>query len=145
MKKLIFAILVFSFAAQAHVSTGTFTGTDQNGKVCSFTVGAEWFENNLHHPLNERIPITGITFDGQLVSYPDWNVGHPPVVTADKGLVRFNHDIFQQQIATKVGGAAVIIGKSAEEAPQGHAPLSLTYIEDVYQSPSASKNWTCTL
>lgn len=145
--KSVFALAVIfaSSASLAHVQSGTFTGKDQNGKVCSFTVGAEYFENNQPHPLNERLPVSGIQFNGHTVAVKEWNVGHPPVVNIEKGLVRFNHDYFQGIVATKTGAASLILLKTEEEVPEGHAPLGIKYIEDNYRNRQESKVSTCTL
>lgn len=143
-KTILFGTLL-SISAVAHVKPGTYTGKDQNGKACQFTVGQEWFENNQHHPLNERIPVLGIQFAGHALSEVIWNVGHPPVLNVEKGLVRFNHDLFSQIVATKFGGASVVLLKNPEETPEGHEPVGVIYIEDHYRDQTSSKKLTCTL
>lgn len=145
MRSIIALFLVIPSLACAHVETGTFSGKDQNGDACQFEVGEQWFENNKPHPLNERIPVSKIQFKGGEVAQVIWNLGHPPVVNAEAGQARFNHDLFQEVVASDSGGIAVILLKNPKEDAKGHKPLGLIYIDDSYKDAAKSKKLTCTL
>lgn len=146
MSRLLTLVILFvSSVSLAHIKAGSYTGKDQSGNVCSFKVGEEYFENSLPHPLNERVPVSEVKFANQAVAVTSFNVGHPPVVDLEKGLVRFNHDYFQGLNATKTGGAMLVLLKDEEESAEGHSPLGIKYIEDNYRSRPDSKNLTCTL
>ena len=145
MKSLIALLFITTTAtAIAHVAPGKYVGKDQNGKLCSFVVGEAFFENNLPHPLNERLPVEAIEFDNTTLAAQAWSLGHPPVNDIERGLVRFNHDLFQAFIATPTGGASVTIVKAPEKEEE-KAPVSLIYINDVYRSKDQSKKLICTL
>lgn len=146
MSRLFALVILFASSVSfAHVKAGVYNGKDQTGKPCSFEVGEQYFENNMPHPLNERVPVSNVKFADTIVSVEKWNVGHPPVVDLEKGLVRFNHDYFQGIAATKTGGAMLVLLKDEEESADGHSPLGITYIDDNYRSRQDSKKLTCTL
>jgi hypothetical protein len=146
MRFILASILFFSFQqAQAHVAVGDYQGKDQDGKVCAFTVGEQWFENNQPHPLNERIPVKGIRLEGVALAKADWQVGHPAVVRAEQSEVRFNHDLFQEVSPEKTGAAVLILLKDPEESENGHRPLGIHYISDNYRDKTKTKSIRCML
>lgn len=138
------ALILTSFSVLAHVEPGNYTGKDQNGVSCTFTIGEVWFENDMHHPLNERLPVSHIAFNGKNADGVIWNLGHPPVVNTEAGLNRFNHDIFQQIVPNKTGAASVTVIKR-DEASEDTSPVAIIYIEDNYRSKADSKKMTCAL
>ncbi len=137
------SFLLFTTFVYAHVKAGSYNGFDADGKPCSFTVGPEYFEGQKAHPLNERIPVVDIKFEGVKIIKMSWALRHPPVVNVEKGLVRFDHDIFQNQEATQAGGVSVTLLKDPAETPGGRAPLGLLYIEDHYSKRELSQNLRC--
>ncbi len=143
-KIIILASFLISFSAMGHVIIGKHIGHDQNNRPCSFTVGDVWFENDFAHPLNERLPVSQISFNDKLVDEVTWNLGHPPVVNTTLGTNRFNHDIFQQIIPSKVGAISVTLLK-AEEKDEAKAPVGIVYVIDNYRSKADSVKWTCLL
>ena len=143
-KMLIVLLALISFSAFAHVEPGQYTGHDQNGNVCSFTVGDMWFEADMHHPLTERLPVSEIQFITKTKDSVTWNLGHPPVVNTAVGTNRFNHDIFQQITPNKVGANSVTLLKGPEESEDGK-PVGIIYIEDNYKNKAESKHLTCLL
>jgi ABC-type cobalt transport system substrate-binding protein len=143
MKRLIIALMLLTTTtAFAHIQKGTYQGTDQNGKSCAFTVGGTWFEDEFEHPLSERVELTKMVFADFKPVMNHFQAGHPPVVNLDSGLVRFNHDLFQDVIPTLVGAVSVTIlkGESEEGSPKG-----IIYIEDNYKNKNESKKVTCLL
>jgi hypothetical protein len=128
----------------AHVAPGNYVGRDTNNEVCSFTVGEMFFENNMQHPLTERLPVARIAFTGVKTESAIWNLGHPPVVNTELGLNRYNHDIFQQITPTKVGAVSVTLIKGDEKEDSGK-PVGIIYIEDNYRNNKESKKVTCLL
>ncbi len=139
-------LATLSFTALAHVEPGKYTGRDQNGSACSFTVLDMWFEDNMHHPLTERLPVTDLTFTGVEVEALIWNLGHPPVVNTERGLNRYNHGLFQQIVPTKVGAASVtLLKKDDKESDDDGKPVGVIYIEDNYRTKAESKKVTCLL
>jgi hypothetical protein len=144
MSKLLIALsFLTSFHAFAHVLPGSYSGYDQNGDQCSFKVEEGIFENDVPHPLNERIPVSAVYFFIHNTKQT-WSLGHPPVVDTTKGTARFNHDLFQQIVPTLTGAISVTLIKG-EEKESGSAPKALIYIEDNYRISSLSKKLTCTL
>ena len=142
-KLLIVASLLLSFNAFAHVTPGDYKGLDQNGNPCSFTVGDMFFENNMHHPLTERLRVSKVSVDGKMIDTA-WTLGHPPVVNTDNGTNRFNHDIFQQIIPNKTGASSLTLLK-AEEKEEEHGPVGIIFIEDNYSNKNESFKITCLL
>lgn len=126
MKALIALVMmsVVSIAAQAHVEPGTHKGTTPDGKDCSMVAGVTYFENNAHHPLNERIKVT--------VDGVDFLVGHPPVVDAENAVAYFNHDLFQGILPTNTGAKALVIDVVHSETKEG--PDRFTLIENFWKT-----------
>ena len=147
IKALILVLMAtLSFTASAHVEPGNYTGIDQNGAACSFTVLDMWFEDNMHHPLTERLPVTDLKFATAKVEAVIWNLGHPPVVNTELGLNRYNHGLFQQIVPTKVGAASVtLLKKDDKEGEDDGKPVGVIYIEDNYRNKAESKKVTCLL
>lgn len=141
---LLLAASVLSFSAMAHVEPGPYKGLDQNGKVCSFTIGDMYFENDMRHPLTERLRVSEIVFVERNTADAVWSLGHPPVVNTEVGSNRYNHDIFQQIVPTKTGATSVTVLKGPEESEDGK-PVGIIYIEDNYKNAAESKKLTCLL
>ncbi len=55
---LLIAAVLLGITANAHIEPGTWVGATIKGEECSMLVGDAFFENNMGHPLNERIRIT---------------------------------------------------------------------------------------
>ena len=141
--KVLYSVLFISLSALAHVEPGQYRGVDQSGEACEFTVHEQRFENNEPHPLNERIPVDQIKF-GSLSLPETWSLSHPPVVDTDKGLARFNHDLFQAVKPSKSGALSLTLLKGDDHSGD-HKPKGLIYIDDNYRNKSQSKRWSCTL
>ncbi|HEX4922942.1 MAG TPA: hypothetical protein VFV50_02615 [Bdellovibrionales bacterium] len=117
MTKLITALVLFAVPAFAHISPGVHKGLTADNKECAMTVGETYFENNVKHPLNERIKIQ---VDGNA-----FLVGHPPVVDMAQTLAFFNHDLFQGVLPTATGAKALVIEMSHEEGREGSKAFML--------------------
>lgn len=145
MKSLLTAIAFLATTNLfAHVLPGSYQGKDQTGADCSFTVHEDWFEDNMPHPLTERLPVSAIKLANVTTSEVIWNLGHPPVVNIESGLNRFNHDIFQQIVPNSTGATSVTLIKS-EEKEEAQKPIGIIYIEDNYKNKNESKKVTCLL
>lgn len=117
------ASLFAATAALAHVEQGTYKGTTADGKPCSMAAGAQYFEKNMPHPLNERIPVT---VDGTA-----YVVGHPPIIDSQTSLVFFNHDLFQGLFPTTTGAKALEI--EMVHTAEFEGPRSFTVIENFWR------------
>lgn len=146
MKAMLFSLVLFSLSSYAHVEPGNYSGRDQNGKDCSFIVGDMWFEDNMHHPLTERLPVSGITFAGVQMDNVIWNLGHPPVINTEVGTNRYNHGLFQQIIPTKVGAESVtLLKRDDKEDEEDGRPVGIIFVKDNYRSRDLSVVRTCLL
>lgn len=145
MTKLVVLLSILtSFAALAHVEPGDYKGHDQNGKLCTFTIGDMFFESELKHPLTERLHVLNIVFNDKNAAADKFSLGHPPVVNVEEGLNRYNHDIFQQIVPNKTGATSVTVIKRDEDSEDA-SPVAIIYIEDNYKNKAESKKLTCTL
>lgn len=127
MKTLIFTfIALLSSSSWAHVEPGTYHGTAENGASCSMTAGETYFENQVPHPLNERIQMT--------IENDIFLVGHPSIVKPEESLAYFNHDVFQGVLPTKTGAKALIIHMVHSEEFEG--PASYELIDHAWKSDS---------
>ena len=141
---LLLASALVSFSAFAHVEPGTYKGLDQTGAACSFTIGEMYFENDMHHPLTERLRVSDIIFSNTNTGTTKFSLGHPPVVNIEAGKNRYNHDLFQQILPSKTGATSVTVLKGPEESEDG-IPVGVIYIEDNYKNAAESKKQTCLL
>ena len=123
MKKIVLAALLTAMPAFAHVEPGTYKGLTADGKECSMIAGKTYFENNAHHPLNERIDIT--------IGEHQFKVGHPPIFSAKDAVISFNHDAFQGLIPTSKGAVAVEIEMVHSEEFEG--PRSFIFVENKWK------------
>lgn len=120
MKNLIVAAtLLISYSAFAHIEEGTWKGVVSADANCFMEAGAQTFENNLAHPLNERIAIT--------VGSTTYSVHHPYAINAKDGSISFNHDLFEGVVATATGAFAIQI-KMAHTA-DFEGPVSMSVME----------------
>ena len=145
MKKTLLAVaLLASLSAFAHVEPGNYVGKDQAGNSCSFTVGDMWFENDMHHPLTERLKVSDVLFTTATVT-TQWNLGHPPVIDTDAGSNRYNHDIFQQIVPNKTGATSLTLIKGSEEKEDSGKPVGIIFVDDNYKDAAKSQKLTCLL
>lgn len=126
--KMIFFSLFLTFASQAHahIEPGTHTGVTPEGTPCTMIAGETYFENNLRHPLTERISISidGLTYI----------VGHPSVIDSSTGQVSFNHDLFRGVLPLPTGAAAVEI--EMVHSDQSEGPRSFVVMNDNWKTQS---------
>lgn len=124
MKSLLMTVSFLSVTAQAHIEVGEWQGITKDGQPCVMTVGTAYFENNLPHPLNERIPVTNA---GKTIV-----VHHPSKMDVATATVTFNHDLFQGILATTTGARAIEI--EMVHTPQFEGPKAFTLMEDFWQA-----------
>ena len=127
------AILAFSSSAMAHFELGDYKGTAADGSSCSFTVKGVSFEDNLRHPLNERIEIVfiGITY----------KLAHLPVVDAVAGTVRFDHSHLRAIRGVATGGESFTVSMDEREDHEG--PSSFVFLNDNYKVSTSSSKLSC--
>lgn len=85
--KLLLSIMTLTLTssmASAHLKIGTYNGTELNGNNCAVEIQAVTFEDNIKHPLNERVAIrfeeTGFT------------LRHAPTIDLNRSKVTFEGD-----------------------------------------------------
>lgn len=127
MKRIFISLLLTTFTAlpaMAHIEPGLWYGKTDEGKTCFMEVGPQYFVDDIHHPLNERIDLR--------VLADKFTVGHPPVVDPSQKITSFNHDLFQGVIATPKGGRSIQIEMVHE--PKNEGPVSFTVIDHQWKS-----------
>lgn len=129
--KFIYIILtlIISNTAGAHLNLGAYTGKTANNQTCSFIVEKSYFENNMQHPLNERIILN--------VGNLKFTVQHPPVVDVQNAIAAYNHDLFQGLIATSVGAQAIVITMKHTTREEG--PTEFHLINHEYKTNKKEK------
>ncbi len=121
---LIFTLALISFSSFAHIEPGTWKGEVSANANCFMEVGAQTFENNLPHPLNERIAIT--------IGSTTYAIHHPFSIDTKDGSVKFNHDLFEAVVATKTGAFALQITMLHTDNFEG--PSSFVVMEDNWKT-----------
>ncbi|MES2767510.1 MAG: hypothetical protein V4596_00070 [Bdellovibrionota bacterium] len=124
------SISVTSFAG---IDIGKYEGTSQKGEPCKLEVLSYSYENDVHHPLNERVTI--------VENGTEWIVRHPPVINEEEGKVRFNHNFFETVSPTPTG--AKFLKMTINHDAEPHAPTSYTFIEDNYKDATKSVKEVC--
>ncbi len=129
MKALFLSVFLFSSLSLAHIEKGTWVGTTASGDKCEMVVGDQYFENEVVHPLTERIPLE--------INSVKFLVGHPAVIDAATSTASFNHDVFHgiSPIAAPRGAHAVEIAMR-HDAHEG--PEKFTFITHDYKSDTRS-------
>ncbi|MBX2987854.1 MAG: hypothetical protein KF802_08140 [Bdellovibrionaceae bacterium] len=119
MKSILVLSLFLAATAQAHIKLGTYAGTSPTQGACSVRIEEVSFENNVRHPLNERVKAR--------IGNDLFVLQHPPVVNVAQSSVTFTHDLLQGVLATPTGARALIIEMSHEAGKEG--PLAFTLID----------------
>ena len=119
MKAFLTVIMTLGFAAlaHAHVEPGTYKGVTADGKPCEMKSIRMYFENNVAHPLNERVEIE--------VNGQNFKVGHPPVIDSKTATAFFNHDMFQGVLPTSVGADALEVTMVHTQEFEGPSAFTL--------------------
>ncbi|MES3038983.1 MAG: hypothetical protein V4736_13840 [Bdellovibrionota bacterium] len=121
---IFFATLVMSATACAHMELGTYVGKTADGQACQMTVEKVYYENDVKHPLNERVAIT--------VNNEKYLVGHPPVISVSEILASFDHDQFQGILPTATGAKALVV--KMEHTPTFEGPSAFNLISHEYKA-----------
>jgi hypothetical protein len=110
MAKILFVIFITfqSLKLLAGIEIGTWKGKISESADCFMEVGVQIFENNLKHPLNERISIT--------IGAIKYSVHHPYLMNLKDGSVTFNHELLEAVSPTSSGTYALQI-QLKEEVP----------------------------
>lgn len=126
-KTLTFALLV-STSAMAHVEPGMYLGATAAGQPCSMVAKKTYFENNVKHPLNERIEIK--------IQKQKYIVQHPPIISVVDQTAAFNHDMFQGVVPNATGATALVVTMSHAEGSEG--PTEFHLISHEYKTDKRS-------
>jgi len=113
----IYSFLTLSLSSYAHIEQGLWRGVVNDSANCYMEVGAQSYENNLRHPLNERIEIK--------IGSTQYSVKHPAHLDFSKGEVGFNHDLFEGITPTKTGAFALQIKMIHTDHFEGPSELSI--------------------
>lgn len=126
MKSILIATftLIASLPALAHMEIGFHYGKTPEGQSCFMQVSEVFFENNLQHPLNERVRLR--------IGADEFVVRHPPIIDGAQSMAFFNHDLFEGILATSTGGRAVIIEMIHEARKEG--PRSFQVIDHQWKN-----------
>lgn len=125
---LLISAALASASTFAHIEPGSWAGQTPAGAPCGFEAFEQTFENNLRHPLNERIRIR--------VNGDEFLIRHPYHVDAAKGLVTFDHDHFEGLTPMKGGSRAVVITMSHSESSEG--PTAIRWIHHDWQAKKSA-------
>lgn len=112
---LITLISLLSLSGWAHLEVKSYAGKDLQGAACTVDVKGIAFQNNMAHPLNERVEVH---FTGQT-----YFLSHPSNIDMSTGAVSFNHDYLQTVVAQKTGAEAVVLHMNHEEGAEGPTKL----------------------
>ncbi len=126
--KLFLVTFFFSATGMAHIDQGKFIGITVAGDSCEMLVGQNYFENNVAHPLNERIKVN--------ISGVDFVVHHPPVIDVKTQTAAYNHDLFEGIVPTSLGAKGLVITMSHSEIFEG--PTEFSLIDHEYKSNKRS-------
>ncbi len=118
-------LCLLPMTAFAHIDEGVFAGKTDIGSDCEMTSLGTYFENNMRHPLNERVKllVNGITYIVQ----------HPATIDETKPEASFDHDQFKGYDANKKGATALVIKMDHNaqiEGPAEYYLITHTYNPD---------------
>lgn len=132
MKLLITALCFLPITTFAHIDETTYVGKTANGIDCDMTSLGTYFENNMKHPLNERVKlvVNGITFIVQ----------HPAIIDETKPVAGFDHDQFKGYVANKKGADALVV--KMDHTAQTEGPSEFYLITHQY-NPDSRQVFKC--
>ncbi|MBL7543458.1 MAG: hypothetical protein JNL11_06555 [Bdellovibrionaceae bacterium] len=132
LKKLLVLFVLASSISMAHLKVGIYSGVQNNGQTCHVRIKSVYYLNNQAHPLNERVDIE--------VNGVAMTIQHPPIISSEKKMAYFNHDMFQGIIPTQAGGMALELKVThATRATHDEAfPTEFHLIQHVYKNDQRS-------
>jgi len=136
LNTIIMTVLITS-KSYAHLLPGVYRGLDQNNLPCQFTVAGTWYEDDIKHPLRERIPVLDIKFHGTTAPMVIWNLYHPTSINYHQTQINLNHEMFHEIVATQFGASSVTLLKNESENHDS-LPTKLILIETNFQSKKSS-------
>lgn len=133
IQKLSLLVFLVSSAAMAHLQVGVYSGIQAGGQACQVRVKNVYYLNNQAHPLNERVDVEvqGVALTLQ----------HPPIISSEKKMAYFNHDMFNGILPTQQGavGFEMKISHAAVRTTRDVAiPTEFHLIQHVYQGDKRS-------
>ena len=134
---IVLTSLFFGTFTFAHVELGTYQGQTPSGAECNFSVTEVNFENNVHHPLNERIHIL-LNLQAKSESV---TLHHNPVVQLEARTALFDHDQLIEVLAISGGARASVLKMDHSEGHDG--PTSFTIFTDNYKTDEKSVLFEC--
>lgn len=113
----------------AHLELKKYFGVNAQGAACTFEVKAITFQNNIKHPLNERVEV--------VFGERSYFLSHPGQTDVATGQVGFNHDILQAISAMNTGAESITLLMSHEEGKEG--PTELVYSRHDWKTNTVEK------
>ena len=127
--------LVSSSSVHAHLRIGTYAGTNAaTGAECTLEIRAVRFENNLRHPINERVEVTE---NGTRA----WTLHHPAIVVPTDSAVGFSNETLEAAVGISGGAEAFVIEMSHEEGREG--PTRFHSIHHDYRDANRTTRTSC--
>ena len=128
IQKLFLSALILSSTTFAHLKTGVYTGSQANGQTCQVRIKSVYYLNNVAHPLNERVDVE--------VSGVAITIQHPPIISSEKKMAYFNHDMFQGIMPTQQGAIALELKVThATRTTHDEAfPTEFHWIQHIYKN-----------
>jgi hypothetical protein len=130
------ALLLFvPGVSMAHIEDGLWKGQDEKGQACEMKVLQNYFENNTHHPLNERIKVE--------INGEEFVLRHPPVIKLAEKVAAFDHDTFESIVPHSKGAKALVVKMNHSEGAEG--PTEFHVINHEYRADKRESAGCCAL
>lgn len=128
MKSIALFFSFFPVLAWAHIEDGLWKGVDSNGQACEMNVAQNYFENNMPHPLNERIKV--------MIGSEEFVLRHPPVINLTEKVAAFDHDVFESIVPNSKGAKALVV--KMNHTPGSEGPTEYHVISHEYRADRRS-------
>ena len=132
MKKTLMTLAMFALVpavSSAHLEVKKYSGVNTQGAACTVEVKAITFQNNVKHPLNERVEV--------VYGERSYFLSHPGETDLKTGEVGFNHDMLQAITALSTGAESVTLLISHDPGSEG--PRELVYSRHDWKSGQVEK------
>jgi hypothetical protein len=124
--------LFISTSAFAHFEIGTYQGVLQDGSACSFEIQEVAFENNLRHPLNERVKMTMNFVANEVIE-----TRHLALVDTVSGQARPKHGVLTAVLPVSSGARVFELIMNED------GPTQMIYFTDNYKNADLNERKTC--
>lgn len=118
MKKLFCGFLLLPVVSFAHLELKKYPCVAPADVACEVEVKAITFQNDMKHPLNERVEV--------IFQNRTHFLRHPETVDMQTGAIGFNHDLLQETVATSSGAESITLMMSHEVGKEGPVELVIS-------------------